>query len=76
MRHAATSCRCAAAETAWNILQAVLAACPALFDWFEIQPPQWQVHVMEDDEQQIHFRNLNKHLANNEEDALNLVSGN
>ena len=54
----------------------MLAACPALFDWFEIQPPQWQVHVMEDDEQQIHFRNLNKHLANNEEDALNLVSGN
>ncbi len=33
-----------------------------------------QVHVMEDEDQQIHFRNLNKHLANNEEDALNLVS--
>ncbi len=28
---------------------------------------------MEDEEQQISFRNLGVHLANNEEEALNLV---
>jgi hypothetical protein len=35
-----------------------------------------QVHVMEDEEQQISYRNLGLHLANNEEEALNLVCSN
>ena len=32
-----------------------------------------QVSVMEDEEQQISYRNLGLHLANNEEEALNLL---
>ena len=32
-----------------------------------------QVTVMEDEDQQIGYRNLGLHLANNEEEALNLL---
>ena len=32
-----------------------------------------RVHIMEDDEANIHMRNLSVHRANNEEEALNLV---
>ena len=35
--------------------------------------PNSQVSVMEDEEQQISYRNLGLHLANNEEEALNLL---
>lgn len=34
---------------------------------------QYQVFVMEDEEQRTNFRNLSMHRANNEEEALNLV---
>jgi hypothetical protein len=32
-----------------------------------------QVHMMEDEDNHIHFRNLSIHRATNEEEALNLV---
>lgn len=33
-----------------------------------------QVYIQEDEEQQIHFKNLSIHRAASEEEALNLVS--
>jgi len=35
--------------------------------------PAVQVSIMEDEEQNIHFKNLSVHRAGSEEEALNLV---
>ena len=35
--------------------------------------PALQVSIMEDEDSNIHMRNLSIHRANNEEEALNLV---
>ena len=35
--------------------------------------PACQVSIMEDEDSNIHMRNLSIHRANNEEEALNLV---